>query len=166
MISWFDTMQERLADAIDPSTNTVGHFIKQIYAAPGFASGGSVNDTLNSDHELTDMSVLKNIANQAKASTTTADASVSGGKFGDTALGSAFYNSPAYIMQHYSQLGKFFSGAESGNKYTDHYAVPQKTQAPVSEDPNDFYARFYNKMRQFAQAEEITGAGQAEVRTR
>ena len=167
MITWFDSQQQKLADGIDPITNTVGHFVKEIYKSPqGFASGGLADNKLSVDDESTNLALLRNIANEAKAGTTGADAIASGGKYGDSATGSGFYNSPAYLMQHYSQLGKFFSGAEPGNAYTNRYAIPQKQTRPPSEDPNDYYARWYDKMRQFAEAREVAGTGEAEVRSR
>lgn len=168
MLDWFDNQQQLLADTIDPTTNNVGHFIKEIYGFPkGFASGGLANDnSLSVDNESTNLALLQRIANEAKASTTAADTAASGGRFGDTATGSGFYNSPAYMMQHYSQLGKFFSGSDHGSKYTDNYRTPQKMPAPTSEDPTTFYANWYNRMREFAEAAEVIGTGQAEVRTR
>lgn len=165
MLTWFDQMQQRLADEIDPTTNNVGHFIKEIYRSPqGFAAGGVAGSTnLEDAGEKSDIASMQQIANQAKKDTTGADGNT---RYGDTALGQSFYNSPAYLMQHFSQLGKFFSGAEPGNKYNDRYAVPPKTQPVQAESPDDFYSRWYSKMRQFAEANEVVGAGSVEVRSR
>ena len=164
MQAFFDQLQNQLADAIDHDTNNVGHFATQVF---GFAQGGAVSSAdpglveANSDIGLT-----QRIINAAQKTTTGADATASGGRYGDSPLGAGFYNSAPYIASHYTQLGKFFSGADPGSKYTDHYTTPQKEQPVQSQNPEDFYARWYNRMRNFAQAEEVAAKGQTTVRTK
>lgn len=166
MLSWFDKQQQLLADEITPDTNTVGQVVKEIYkdnSPQGFASGGSVTDPSISA-ENTDLSLQSRIANLANSGVVAADKAVAG-RYDDSPLGTGFYNSPVYITQHYSQMGKFFSGAEPGNAYTNRYVTPQKTNPVASTDPSDFFAEWYNKMRNFAQAREVAGTGEAEVRS-
>ncbi len=161
MLDWMDEQQQKLADNIDPTQNNVGHFIKQIYLAQGGVTGGSGN--IDTSLSSSDMAAINS---EAKQGVTGADSSTERAANTGLGTGQGFYNSPVYIASHYSQLGKFFTGAEPGNAYTNRYTVPQKTPAPQSEDPDIFYAKWYSKMRQFAQAEEVSGAGQAEVRSR
>jgi hypothetical protein len=165
MQAFFDQQQQKLADAIDPETNTVGHFVEQIYGpVKGYAQGGAVDPGLSETGS--DLGIMQKIIGAANKSTTGADATASGGRYGDSPLGQGFYNSAPYIASHYTQLGKFFGpGTEPGNKYSDHFTQPQKSQPVQSQNPEDFYARFYNRMRNMAQAEEIANRGQTTVKS-
>jgi len=165
MQAFFDQLQNQLADAIDHDTNNVGHFATQVFR---FAQGGAVSSADPGLMEASsELGLTQKIINAAQKTTTGADASASGGKYGDSPTGAGFYNSAPYIASHYSQLGKFFgSGTESGNKYTDHYTTPQKEQPVQSQNPEDFYARWYNRLRNFAQATEVADRGQTTVRTK
>jgi len=163
MQAFFDQQQRALADAIAPETNNVGHFIEQIYG-PGYAQGGVVDPGLS--QESSELGMTQRIIAAANKSTTGADATASGGRYGDSPLGQGFYNSAPYIASHYTQLGKFFgSGTEAGNRYTDHFVPPEKSQPVKSQDPEDFFARWYNRMRNFSQSEEVASRGQSQVRT-
>ncbi len=168
MQAFFDKLQNELADAIDPENNNVGHFVEQVFGTPkGFAQGGAVSSVdPGIAEEGSALGSMQKIVNAAQKSTIGANASASGGRFGDSPLGQGFYNSAPYIASHYTQLGKFFSGADPGSKYTDRYESPQKGQPAQSQNPEDWYAKFYNRLRNFAQATEIAGRGQETVRTK
>ena len=87
------------------------------------------------------------------------------GKNADSPLGGGFYNSAPYIAQHYTQLGKFFTGQDAPRNME--VEKPQHQSRPTpSEKPTDFYARWYEGMRRLAEAEEITNRGQPTVRSR
>lgn len=162
MQQFFDKIQSQLADMLsNPNDNNVGYFIKEIFnnePPKGFAEGGLAT-------EASDISMTQRIANAANQTTTALDKSMTG-RYGDTALGESYTNSAPYIASHYTQLGKFFSGAEPGNKYTDRFESPIKGQAPKSESPNTFYSRWYEGQRRFSEASEIANAGQTILRPR
>jgi len=165
MQAFFDKIQQELADAIDPETNTVGHFVEQIYGTPkGFAAGGLAGDSGLAE-ESSNIGLLQKLTNAAQKTTIGADSSANAF---DNPLGKqSSYGSPTFLASHYTQLGKFFgSGQEPGNRYTDHYTTPQKGQPAQSQNPEDFYARWYNRLRNFAQATEIADRGQTTIRSK
>lgn len=160
MMDFFDQQQRTLIDYIDtPSQNTVGHFTNQIF---NFAGGGLADNDTSLRSVSSDDYSLQRIMNSAN-SAFNGNGSV---KYGSSPLGEGFYNSAPYIASHYTNLGKFFSGAPAGNEYTNHYTQPAKNPAIKSEDPNSFYARFYEGMRRFAEAKEVADAGQTITRSR
>lgn len=151
----FDRLGATLGDYLGShENNNVGYIGKKVF---GFDEGGAVDTTDNTPDTPTWLKAINSVAGAAKQ---TIDKG-----YGYGATGS-FYNSPAYIASHYTALGKFFNSAEPGNKYTDRYISPTKVDNPQIEDPETFYARWYNRMRNFAQAEEIAGHGQPTVRSR
>lgn len=165
MQAWFDATQKQLAGLINsPADNNVGHFVKEIFNTQGFAGGG-LADTDGLRSESNDLSLTQRILSSVDKGVSGAD-SAALGKAGDNPLGGGFYNSAPYIASHYTNLGKFFSGAEPGNYYTNKYEQPVKGQAPKSDSPNTFYSQFYEGMRRFSEASEIANAGQTIVRPR
>lgn len=155
MQAMFDRLQAELADAIDPSTNTVGHFVKQIYH---FAEGGLASGTENAD-----MGFAQKIIAAGQKTIGADDASKQGGKYGESPLGQGFYNSAPYIAQHYSQLGKFFNAS---TPQSERITPPQKGQPAQATDPDVFYSRWANKMREFSEASAIAERGQQQIRTK
>ena len=79
-------------------------------------------------------------------------------------FGTYFRNSPVYLASQLSQLGQFFTHATPGNFYTNKYDDPHPSKPPQSADPIEFNNRFYQRMREFAQGEEIASAGQPRIR--
>lgn len=146
----FDSLGNQLYDIIDNhENNNVGWMLKQFALVKGFDEGGVVDDSIESGGGTLGV-IGKAVGKTLKQDT--------------SALGGNFVNSPTYLAQHYTQAGKFFTGAEQGNKYTDHFQTPEKTKSPTSENPTDFYARWYNRMREFAEASEVANRGQTTVR--
>lgn len=143
-----DAAAPGIMNSFDDMGNTVGHAIGNIF-------GGAQDDI-----------------------TTTPDSSNLGQKVGklfsglgkqdpnENALGMKFYNSPLYLTSHYMQLGKFFQGTEPGNYYTNRYTTPPKPQPIQAETVPNLYARWYQRMREFAEAEEVSNTGKVTVRSR
>lgn len=160
MMDLFDRLGGTLNDAIGShDNNNVGWAHEQIFGSKAFADGGEVGDTtdLTNNNDNSAFGYLKSAANAAKPFTN--------GRQDTSAVGGNYTNSPEYMMQKFSQLGKFFSGAESGNKYTDRYANPQQTNPAQSTKATDFYAKWYENMRRFAEAEEVTNRGQVKTKS-
>lgn len=168
MQDFFDSQQKTLASYLAaPEENTVNHFTGKVF---GFASGGladssdTTDNTLGSSDTGPSTSLLQRLINSAQKSFTSSNSSAFGGQYGSSPLGMGFYNSPAYLAARFTDLGRFFTGAEPGNFYTNRYEQPQKTPALKSEDPAAYYSRWYERMRNFAQAEEVANRGQTQVR--
>lgn len=146
MMDLWDRLGATLSDIIGSHDNNhVGWAGENIV---GYAEGGEVSDPLSTS------GILSSIGNAAKPA-------VDKG-YGHGALG-VFTNSPTYIMQHYAQLGKFFS--YPGNSYNTSFKQPQEGPAPEAADPKDFFSKWYESMRRFAQAEEIATRGQPQIRS-
>lgn len=142
----FDKLGGILSDTIGSHDNNhVGWAGENII---GYAEGGEVGDPLSAGN------LLQSIGNAAKPA-------IDNG-YGNATLGK-FYNSPVYIASHYSQLGKFFN--YPGNSYNTTVKQPQPNAPAEAEDPKDFYSRWYESMRRFAQAEEVATRGQPQVRS-
>ena len=150
-MSYADNYQSQLSDMAgnDPDSNTVGSFFSKIFNPSTDTSGDSTGSN-----------------SLASTLTKAASSAASHGKYADSPLGSGFYNSPPMIAQRYMELGKFFKGAEPGNEYTNHFQTPQKPQNPKAETLNAFYNQWYEKMRQFAEAEQVATRGQVQTRSR
>lgn len=159
MIDMFDTLGNILNDAIGShENNNVGHVVKEMY---GYAQGGAVNDLA----DTTDDNVNLDNPGSIVRALGKAAGPVYGKSGDDSALGKqSSYNSPTFLAKHFTDIGKFFSGAEPGNRYTDRYKNPEQTKPLQSENPTTFYARWYNQNREAAQAEEIANRGQVTVR--
>lgn len=151
MIDFFDTLGNTLNDIVNSHpNNNMGWAGQQVF---GYAEGGEVTDTVSTP------GVLQALATAGKQT-------MNNSRQDTSYIGGNFINSPTYMMQHYSQLGKFFTGAEPGNLYTNRYKSPEPSKPPVAENPNDFYARWYMSMRRFAEAEEVASRGQPQVRSK
>lgn len=145
----FQGMSDTLADTIgpDPANNTVGYVGPQIYQDN---TGNSIDDTGS------DTGLIHSLAKAAKSG------------LNNSSAADSFYRSPAYMAQRYTELGKFFGGlgTSSGAEYTSRIKQPSHNKPAQAENPSDFYARWYNKMRQFAESSEVANRGQTTVRTR
>lgn len=149
MIDFFDNLGNMLNDMIGTTqNNNVGWAGKQIF---GYAEGGEVEDPGSA------AGLFHAVAGAAKNTMNRQDTS---------ALGGNFVNSPTYMMQHFSQLGKFFNGAEPGNQYTNHYKPPEPSKPPQAADPNDFFAKWYMSMRKFSEAAEVADRGNVITRSK
>ena len=151
MIDFFDSLGNTLNDIIGShSNNSVKWAGSQIL---NFAEGGVVNEPPSTP------GLLQSAFQAAKQT-------MNSGKQDTSYLGGSFLNSPTYLMQHYSQLGKFFHGGEAGNAYTNRFKQPEPGKPPAAADPNHFYNQWYDAMRRFAQARETVEAGQVTVRSK
>ncbi len=151
MIDFFDTLGNTLNDIIGShGNNNVGWAGKQVF---GYAEGGEVStDDFNPGTAL--------------GSALIAAKQTYGGKQDTSYIGGNFINSPSYMMQHFSQLGKFFHGGEPGNLYTNRFKQPEPTKTQAMENPNAYYSQWYERMRNFAQAEEVANRGQPQIRSK
>lgn len=175
MQKWFDTQQQSLIDLIDsPAQNNVGHFANQVFFAGGGIAGTYDSNTdpktdsnTGLKTEANEISLTQRLTSAAdKTFNVSSDPNTNQGKYGESPLGQGFYNSSPYIASHYTQLGKFFTGAGAGNEYTNRFDQPTKQPAAKSENPGDFYARWYEGMRRFAEAEEVANHGQTIARSK
>lgn len=150
MMDLWDKLGATLSDIIGSHDNNhVGWAGENII---GYAEGGEVSDPLSTS------GILQSIGTAAKP--------VVDKGYGHGALG-VFTNSPTYIMQHYAQLGKFFTGTGNSNPYNTSFKQPQERDSPTPEaaDPNEFYAKWYAQMRKFAEAEEVASRGKPNIRS-
>lgn len=146
MIDLFDKLGQQLNDMIGShENNNVAWAISNL---PGYAEGGEVSD----DNSL--LGVLKATGKAAKDTFNNRD----------NILGN-YTNSPTYQAQHYAQFGKFFTGAEQGNRYTDRYKQPEQSKPQPSASPTEFYAKWYNRLREFAQASEVANMGDVKTKS-
>ena len=153
MMDLWDKLGAELNDIIGShENNNVGWMYNQIYPKHFDEGGVATSDT---DPSL--MGTLKTVAKGVK--------DTYGGRQDTSALGGNFVNSPTYLMQHYYNAGKFFTGAESGNKYTDRYQNPHQSKVTQGEPASNFYAKWYETMRRFAEASEVANRGQTTVRS-
>jgi hypothetical protein len=150
-----------------------------------FADGGSVldNDTaIYNEGNTVDNAINKtfNFNNSSTDYGTDNDSSSSGGgllhdlltpaaqslkKQAEENYRTDFFHSPLYTTRQYQEMGKFFSPTEPGNFYTNRYAQPRKNQPVQSTKASDFYERWYERMRNFAQGEEVATRGQPQIRS-
>lgn len=158
----FDRLGDQLNDIIgDHKNNNVKYMAEQVF---GFASGGAVLEPSDDSAAASDTD-LSNPLNLARAVAKAGKTVYGGGDNADSALGKlSSYNSPLFLTGHIQAAGKFFNGAEPGNLYTNRYKQPEPNKPTASENPTDFYARWYNRMREFAQASEVADRGQSQVR--
>lgn len=137
----FAGQAEQYADASgpNPDDNTVGAAVPKIYGT---------------DDTTDDNGLLAAVSKSAK-------------DFKITTGTEKYTNSPTYFAQHMTQLGKFFgAGVGSGNEYTNRIQAPARSKATQATNPEDFYAQWYNRMRNFSQAEEVASRGQGQIRGR
>ena len=160
MIDLFDQLGNSLNDLIGShENNNVGHAGVHLFASGGLASSDDLSDP---QEGLSLSSVIRDTARAANQGVFNNSANPS---MGDRITS---YNSPLFLTGHLaSAWGHFFRGPEPNPGGTNQ--PPQKPQAgkaTQSENPTDFYARWYNRMREFAQAEEVSNRGQSQIRTR
>ena len=144
-MSYADGLSDEMSDAIgsDPNNNTVGYVASQTLTNP-------VQD--NSNDNVLGITAQKASQALQKASQ-------------QSPLGSP-YAGPIGWTERISSLARFFNNPERGNQYTTDLKKPIPTQATKAVDPQEFYAKWYESMRRFAEAEEVASRGQTQVRTR
>jgi len=142
-MSVFDNISNQMSDFIgaDPNDNTVSNVMDQIYP-----------QMLDSDTG----SLAKQAQKEQRAEDKYASQSVLGSPYGG----------PLAWTERLTGLSRFFSGAEKGNTYTDSFKKPQQQEPVKAVDPQQFYAKWYESMRRFAEAEEVSSRGQTVVRNR
>lgn len=155
---FFNKLGTQLYDIIgDPENNTVKHAVNQIFPK-GFASGGIVGDEgdrLTDNDPLGVNSLIHKEGNAlAKGVSSAADA-----------YGSSFKNQMTLGHFIHNNFGSFFKGADPGGT-NDKMKQPTPTKPTAATDPNDYYSKWYESMRRFAEAGEVAARGQAQVRSR
>lgn len=166
MLDLFDTLGRSLNFLVDShENNTVGYAAQGMgYATGGVVGGITKNEGVDpyTDSGGSDTAALRQqLAANAKSSISAPDLNVFGGKETN------YYNSPEGITQRItSGWGRFFSPQMNSGGTDSPIQKPGKNKAAESTNPTDFYARWYNRMREFAQAEEVANRGQSQVRTR
>lgn len=161
MIDFFDTLGNSLNDLIGSHENNhVGHAGTQL-----FASGGLVGDNGSLSDPQDGLSLSSVIRDTSRAANAGVFSNSSNPAMGDKITA---YNSPLFFTSHLtSAWGNFFHGPQPSPGSTNQPGKqPQGGKAAQSENPTDFYARWYNRMREFAQAEEVADRGQSQIRTR
>jgi hypothetical protein len=153
----FDKLGSTLNDLIgSPVNNNVGWAWENMKPlaeeTQNFAEGGAVQSETSSDH-LPDW--LKG------TQTAIRDAGKSMSPYGGS-----YTNSPAYTAQHYTSMGKFFHVGEPTNNNSNRFPTTEKGKTTQSENPNDFFAKWYMGMRRMAEAQEVASRGQAGIRSK
>jgi hypothetical protein len=143
----FDSLGNILNDMIsDPSKNNVGWAYEQLFPVQEFAEGGYVED------------YIKGIGSAAKQTMSSSSRS--------DPLGAGFYSSPAHVANSMTNMGKFFHVSNPTEMNVSRFNKDQDaSKSPKSEDPNEFYAKWYMSLRRFAEASEVASRGQAGVRS-
>lgn len=144
----FDKLGATLNDYIgSPANNNVGWAWEQMQPQK--------DETLNlAEGGLATEDIFKGVTSAAKDTF---------GK-GTNPYTTGYTNSPAYVAQHYTSLGKFFHVGEPTNNNSTRFPTTEKNKITQSENPNDFYAKWYMGMRRLAEAQEIASRGQAGTR--
>lgn len=141
----FDSVGNSLAAITPQDGNTVGSYIRNMYG------------TNSSDPSIIDKALNASSAPRSSTIDPGKQAAI------DT-LGSSFYSSAPHIAAQYTQLGKFFSGGEPGNLYTNRYEKPQEGAPLTAETPTKFQNSWFESMRDFSRAQEVADRGQSQVR--
>jgi hypothetical protein len=154
MNKFFTSIGQQLYDIIgDKDNNTVGKF------AQGFASGGIVSD--ESSTKLTDNDPLgvNSIIKQSGDAITKS--------FSNAATNYDKTFRDQMTMGHFihNNFGNFFKATDSGGTNAA-IKTPIASKATQATDPADFYAKWYEGMRRFAEASEVASRGQTTVRSR
>lgn len=157
MIDFFDKLGTALNGIIgSPENNNVKYAIGEIFPQK-FAAGGAVTDTGPEGDPLSLNNVFRNTVQAAGK--TANDSYNAMGKH-------SAYNDPYFLTSHIQNAyGRFFSGADTGSTNKP-IQQPQQAKPLQSEDPQTFYARWYQRMRNFAEAEEVASRGQTQIRSR
>ena len=157
---FFTKVGNQLYDLIGSTeNNTVGSVADNIFAT-GFAEGGLVGD--ESATRLTDndpLGVNSMIKQGAKSINKTL-----AGKASDPNKTFREHMTNLHYIQ--SNFGHFFKGADTGGTNQQMKPPTQTKAAPDAATPSEFYARWYDSMRKFAEAGEVAQRGQTTVRSR
>lgn len=157
---FFNKLGSQLYDIIgSPENNTVGYAASQIFSK-GYASGGVVTD--EDGTRLTDSdpigvnSLIRKAGNSLTKGLSTA-ADTYGKSFKDQ-----------MTMGHFihTNFGQFFKGADPGGTNQQIKMPTNSVKATQATDPTEYYSRWYESMRRFAQANEVAAHGQQTVRSR
>jgi len=158
MNMFFSKMGTQLYDIIGSAeNNTVGHVANQLFGK-GYAEGGIVGDE---GTKLTDYDPLG--TNSLIHKTGTALTKGIGGAA--EAYGKSFREQMTMGHFIHNNFGSFFKASDTGGTNSQ-IKPPTQGKATAATDPNDFYAKWYDGMRRFAEASEVAGRGQAQVRSR
>lgn len=162
MIDFFDRLGETLNDIIGThANNNVSHAVDNIYPKK-FAAGGAVTrDNVTDNGTLGDPLSTQNIFRSSvdALNKTVNDPYSAGGRH-------SAYNDPFFLTPHIqNSYGRFFTGADPGSTNKP-IQQPQPNKPLQSEDPETFYSRWYQRMRNFAEADEVASRGQTITRTR
>lgn len=160
MLEIFDQLGNTLNDLIGSHENNhVGHAGTQLFASGGLVGG---DEGISDPQEGLGLSSI--MRDTARAANQGVFQNSSNPAMGDKITA---YNSPLFFTSHLtSAWGNFFHGPQPNPGGTNTSPQqPGKGKAAQSENPTDFYARWYNRMREFAQAEEVANRGQSQVRT-
>lgn len=157
---FFTKVGNQLYDIIGSAeNNTVGNASSQIFAT-GYAEGGLVGD--ESATRLTDTDPL-GVNSMIKQGAKSINKSFSDkGKDPNKAFREQMTN------MHYiqSNFGQFFKGADTGGTNTAPKAPTQTKGVAEAVNPSEFYARWYESLRRFAEAQEVAQRGHQTVRSR
>lgn len=156
---FFTKLGHQLYDIIgSPDNNTVAHASTQLFAQ-GFSEGGIVGD--ESTTRLTDNDPLgvNSLIRQGSKSLSKGLSNAS------TNYDKTFKEQMTMGHFIHNNFGTFFKGADTGGTNTQ-AKPPTPAKGTTAVDPTEFYARWYNSMRQFAQASEVAQHGQTTVRSR
>lgn len=148
MNMFFTKVGQQLYDIIGSSeNNTVGYAADQIFAT-GYAEGGLVGG----DDPLGVNSLIKSGMKGVSTATSNYDKT-----FKDQ-----------MTMGHFihNNFGTFFKASDSGGTNKEIKSPIASTKPTTATDPNDYYARWYDSMRKFAQAAEVAQRGQTTIRSR
>jgi len=168
MMDLFDTLGRSLNFLVDSHENNNVSYAAQGmgYATGGVVGGITKNEGVDpysdSGTSGSDAAALRQqLAANAKSSASSPDFNIFGGRETN------YYNSPEGITQRISSgWGHFFSPQMNSGGTDAAMQKPGKSKPETSSNPDDFYAHWYLKMRQFAQAEEVADRGQSQIKTR
>jgi hypothetical protein len=149
----FDQFSNQQSDLIgsDPDNNTVGYVGSQLYTPSDDSAGVAALSSLSNSTGGTSQ------AAKQEATFTKQEQ--------QSPLGSPF-NSPIGWVNHIMGIANYYKGAGAGNEYTNGFEKPQKNLPLQATKPEEYYAHWYNLMREYSQAEEVADKGQSQVRTR
>lgn len=153
MSPFYDGVGDSMSSMIgsDPNQNSVGNVWDSVYPSDGSVGGCTCmalyynNKTANQQQK------------QANACSTSVLKSPLGSEYGTSFQW-------ARGIQDWAQ---FFKGVGPGNEYTNHLVTqkPMFGKGAEAVNPEEFYNKWYDRMRHFAQAEALVDKGN-QVRTR
>lgn len=145
-MSYADQLSDQISDHIgpNPNDNTVGNVIPQIY--PDLSGTGQDDNASPIKKALTEVQKIAKSESQSPLGT--------------------LYGSPLTWTSHITNMSQFFKGGTPGNEYTNGFKKPQQNAPLQATDPAQFYAKWFESMRRFAEASEVADRGQTTVRSR